>query len=241
MHIDLDSGVLTDLNPEKQRESYIAVVEGVSEDEAYNALSGIKEFDDTAVTLSTLNPEEQTGIPYTEKLAKYEKEGLDDTWPMVAILYSSVPGVPGRSMDINEAVDFISGLDAECDPCRMDFLRISISYTKEDWQHEHLELIELGEDRSSFIDTLKLPPSDIQYLNNHNNVLGYMKEACNYAPDTHYGRDFADRAMEWAQCCRMELNHSREPVLPAKPALGDEMLQRMDFDYWTKSDYMSER
>ena len=47
-------------------------------------------------------------------------------------------------------------------------------------------------------------------------------QALNLAPDTSYGNEYSDKILEWAEYCRMELNHNSEaPVIPMPPQINE--------------------
>lgn len=232
---DLGNDIVYDLSPSPVT-SVAAMVEydgDMREDEAFAALNGEEQAVDGVK--ADLNPvkREELKEPYTERLEKYENEGYSAVWPMVGITYSNVEGMPLHNMNISEAVRFINRLDEEVAGDPGKYMRISISYTYNDWNYEHVQNLDFGKGRMNFIDYLKLPPNIIRHLKSHSSLIDMTAKAESFAPDTTYGREYGDRMQEWAEYCRMELNHnSDEPVIP-KPPLLDELYHtselRQDF------------
>lgn len=230
---DLGNGIVYDLSPSPVT-SVAAMIEysgDMREDEAFAALNNEEQILDGVKV--DLNPVKREALrePYTERLEKYENEGYSAAWPMVGITYSNVEGMPLHNMNISEAVRFINKLDERVVNNPEKYMRISISYTYNDWNYEHVQNLDFGKGRMNFIDYLKLPPNFIRHLKSHSSLIDMAAKAESFAPDTTYGREYSDRMQEWAEYCRMELNHhSDEPVIP-KPPLLDELYQTLELTH----------
>lgn len=221
---NLGNMVLYDLKPEKAV-SVSALVEyegGAREDVVFAALNEqATDINGAAVDLNPVKAEELKE-PYTERLEKYENLGYDSGWPMVRITYTNIEGVTYKSLNINEAADMIKKLDDRASGEPGKYMKISISYTYNDWNYEHVQDVDIVKGRMNFIDYLKLPPNIINHLKSHSSLIDMTKRAAFFAPDTTYGNEYSDRMLEWAQYCRMELNHSSDsPVIPKPPLLDD--------------------
>ena len=192
------------------------------EDRLFSVLNdAVPDISGAEIAINPVRQEEPTET-YTERLEKYENLGYDSTWPMVGITYSNIPDLPHYNMNITEAVMFINKLDDDMinDPSK--YLKVSIRYTYNDWNYEHIQNLEFGKGRINFIDYLKLPVNVVNHLKTHSNLIEMCTKAENYAPDTTYGQEYGDRMQEWAEYCRMELNHNSDnPVIPRPPLLDD--------------------
>lgn len=177
-----------------------------------------------------LNPvkEEQISEPFISRLDRYEDLGYDQTWPMVDVTYSNVANRNSPAMNIAEAVKFVEKLDNSAFSAG-NYMKIRIKYTYNDWKYEHVQDLDFGKGRLNFIDYLNLPVNIINHLKSHAALLDMTNKAARFAPDTSYGKDFADRMLDWSTYCRMELNHNSDaPVLPDHPMINDSFRTNSD-------------
>lgn len=225
---EMDTGELTPVSNDNIKSiSTLVEVEGeASEDEVFTALSAGNDNLSIFGIDVELNPIKEdlnlVAEPYTERLEKYEDLGYDSRWPMVSVSYSNIKNVPIHNMNINEAVQYVNKLDDKVFENPNAYMKIKISYVYEDWNYEHVQDIDYSHGRINFIDYLNLPPNVISHLKAHSSIIDMCNMARNYAPDTSYGQKFADDILEWAEYCRMELNHnSKEPVIPKPPVINE--------------------
>ena len=100
-----------------------------------------------------------------------------------------------------------------------------------DYTHETVQDIDMGRGRVNYLDHLNLPEDHRVHLSNHTALLAMCDMADSFAPETSYGQNFADRMYDWAQYCRMELNHnSSHPVIPKPPEVND--IYTNEFKEW---------
>lgn len=225
MRYTLDTGSLEILK-DSNIKHISAVLEysgDVKEDAVFSALNSRMVMSDGVV--ADLNPlGSDLGIeePYTERLSKYEDLEYDSSWPMVAIVYSNVDNIPTNYININEAVELVNRIDDDTVINPTAYLKVKISYVYNDWKYEHVQNLDISKGRMNFIDYLKLPPNIISHLKSHNSIMEKCNQALNFAPDTSYGNEYSDKVLEWAEYCRMELNHNSDnPLIPLPPQIND--------------------
>ena len=179
-------------------------------------------------TAKDLNREE---ADYTDRISAYENMGYDDRWPMVQVVYSNIPGIRNEERNIYELQTLIRKQPDSILNNGSKYLKVRITYTMNDYTHETVQDIDMGRGRVNYLDHLNLPEDHRVHLSNHTALLAMCDMADSFAPETSYGQNFADRMYDWAQYCRMELNHnSSHPVIPKPPEVND--IYTNEFKEW---------
>lgn len=225
MRYTLDTGILENLENSgvKHISAMVEYAGNEREDAVFSVLNSKTVMTDGIV--ADLNPVgSDLGIeePYTERLSRYEDLGYNSSWPMVSIVYSNVDNIPTHYININEAVEMVNRIDDDTVINPTAYLKVKISYVYNDWKYEHVQDLDIGKGRMNFIDYLKLPPNIISHLKAHNSIMDKCNQSLKLAPDTSYGNEYSDKVLEWAEYCRMELNHNSDsPVIPMPPHVND--------------------
>ena len=160
---------------------------------------------------------------FSGMVSAYEQKGYSAQWPMVSIVYSSTDKAPLKSMNIYEFQKMLSHLPERVLENERHYMKLRISYVLNDQQEERVLDLDLGRGDVDYLKYLKLPASTITYLKIHSSILQMMEFAEDLADGTKmegYGAEYADKIEEWAEYCRMELNHNSDrPKLPEAPVI----------------------
>ncbi|MGN0152237.1 MAG: ArdC family protein [Wujia sp.] len=226
----MSEGLVYDLKPERTEAVSVMIAYNgqAGDDVVFSALNDGQ--DQIAGVKAYMNPVSLVppAEPYTERLEKYENAGYSAAWPMVSITYSNAADIPAYSMNVHDAVQYIGRVSDEAGNDPSKYMMLRITYTYNDWTYEHVQSLDFGRGKINFLDYLQLAPNVIGHLKSHNSLLEITEKAGKFAPDTTYGREYYDKVLEWAEYCRMELNHNSDSPVISKPPLLDELYGSAD-------------
>ena len=213
--------------PESATDSPLAVMAlpNAEQEEAAFALNeGAPMIDKNRVTILPHSTAPDP-ISYIDGLYTYEQRGYDARWPMVSVVYSSTDKIPTKSMDIYAFQKMISKLPKSVLGSQKHFIKFRLTYVINDQPMEKVLDMDFGRGEADYLNYLKLPATTISYLKSHTSVLAMIEMAEDLADGTKaegYGAEYADRVQEWAEYCRMELNHNSDrPVIPRPPEIDE--------------------
>ena len=188
----------------------------------------------TILPHSTEKVEDSLTPSFSDMVTSYENRGYSAQWPMVSIVYSSTDKVPTKAMNIYEFQKMISKLPERVLGSEKHFMKIRLSYVLHDQPEERVLDMDFGRGNVDYLNYLKLPASTISYLKSHISVLQMVAFAEDLADGTKmegYGAEYADKVQEWAEYCRMELNHNSDrPKLPQAPVIDSRYQVTVEFE-----------
>ena len=215
---DLTSAAISDVS------AMVEIKSDTPEEEVFAALNdAAPQISNLTVHMNTVKDEGISGLSenYIERLDVYESLGYNDRWPMVAICYTNIDQLPLASMNIHEAVLAFKNLPESVINNPRKYAKIKLSYCFKDWDYEIVSDVDMGNGGMNFIDYLNLPSNVISHLKSHDSLLSMCSLASDFAPGTSYGSAYVDDMQEWAEYCRMELNHNSDsPVIPRPPEIN---------------------
>ena len=211
--------------PQSAQDSPVAVVavpNAEQEEAAFELNDGVPLIDGRRMTIIPHITQENP-ISYMDALYTYEQRGYDARWPMVSIVYSSSDKVPLKEMDIASFQRVIAKLPPNVLGSARHFIKFRLAYTLNGESRENVLDMDFGRGEVDYLNYLKLPASTISYLKSHISVLEELKvteELARERKDSKIWTEYADNMQEWAEYCRMELNHnSARPVIPRPPEI----------------------
>lgn len=218
--MNLENGNITDLQPQKV-ESLSAFVEynseTLSENEVYHRLgystpnvSGI----DINYNVSNLSQDKEMQL---RKNKPRRDKGMDSSAPTVTIKFVELEQNKEVKLGMLEAVDFIRHMDIS------NKVDITVSYIFNGNEKIYQDTIQSGSANINFIDEMKVEPFIADALKTHANLDMILKSAERFAPDTTYGRKYAEKINAWVEDCRKELNSNSINCSFEKPPKLDDI------------------
>ena len=206
-----------------------SITDQVNEESLYNMLYGSFLHDKNL----NLNPVIDSGETYVsdkyiERLDRYITEGYDTSWPMVSIVYSNYDKAPATEKNIYDLIEAFQKIPEEMRKDRRYYIKASIKYVYNDYAWELMQDVDLIDCPENFIDSLSVPENVKSHLKSHYALLELSDKVKNLAPGMKYSRAYADEVEEWADYCRVELNHnSDKPIIPRPPEIAPEYIENL--------------
>lgn len=196
------------------------------EDVLFDTLQGSSlQIDGTDIEINTVLSAgiESWSSNYIERIDRYDMEGKEPVIPKVEVLFSNFNNpIQDNEMELYAAVDYFNSVRSRLRDTTDKFIRVKISYVRNDWNYESVQDIGLSSVGENFIDTLHLPQTVISHLKNHYSLAEMEDSARNFSPGTDYGSMYSDKVEKWSKYCCIELNHNSDnPVIPRPPEINE--------------------
>lgn len=219
------------IDGDKERVTAVAAYKGEESEFAMKQMlaDSLPELLGTALSVVPVNQDD------VKEQAGFSKDMTDTSWPMVTILTSTDPDklMPGAVMNIYEAAVKFKTMENSLQLTgKTGYTRFSVEYTYLGMTQKIIDSAELGSGRRNFLDYMDISPDICTYLKRHVQVLEVMTLARNENAVGKTGtlrqQRYEDMIYEWAENCRLALNHQGNPQIPKPPEYDPKLIRQYE-------------